>query len=386
MLQVSFALLAVGALAISPTGSASAAMVAALAGVDIVLGAPFAPALGAALPLLVFLAAALTLAETVRRAGLAERAAERLAALGGGHALRLYALVCAACTLATFVVSLDGAVVLMVPLLLALTRRHGAPLGPLLLGTVVVANAASVAVPQGNPTNLVVIEHLGLSPAGFLDRMFLPGLAAALTCAIGAALLERRDLTGGYRTPKAGRHPLSRAEQRALGALTTAALAAWAAPLAGLAPWWPFAGAVALATIAQPRPRTAPVVPVRLAVQVISLLVLVGALGLVVPPASGAGVGVLLAVATLVGLSAALTGNLPTSVSVAGLLAASPTAYAASIGLAVGALATPQGSVATLIATDLAGPGAPPVEARRLAPLAMAGVLAATLVLALGQA
>ena len=71
----------------------------------------------------------------------------------------------------------------------------------------------------------------------------------------------------------------------------------------------------------------------------------------------------------------------PGSVCATGLLTAGTPAYAASVGLAVGSLATPQGSVATLIASQLAGSAAPPLQVRRFAPLAAAGVLAATLVL-----
>ena len=66
----------------------------------------------------------------------------------------------------------------------------------------------------------------------------------------------------------------------------------------------------------------------------------------------------------------------------ASLLAAGPVAYAASVGLAVGALATPQGSVATLVAADLAGGGRELVSPRRLAPLAVVGVLVACALLA----
>ena len=83
----------------------------------------------------------------------------------------------------TAVVSLDGAVVLMVPLLMALAREHRAPLTALFLGVITVANAASVAVPQGNPTNLVLMGQLGLLPSAFLAHMFVPGLAAAALCA-----------------------------------------------------------------------------------------------------------------------------------------------------------------------------------------------------------
>ena len=171
--------LAVGAIARGSTSAASAAWVAALAGVAVLLGSPLAPALQAALPVLAFLTAALTLAAAADRAGLAERAADRVARLARGSTARLYAIVCVASALMTAVVSLDGAVVLMVPLLLALVRRHEAPLAPLLLGTVAVCNAASIAVPQGNPTNLVVIERLGIAPSDFLAQMLLPGLVAA---------------------------------------------------------------------------------------------------------------------------------------------------------------------------------------------------------------
>jgi hypothetical protein len=48
-------------------------------------------------------------------------------------------------------------------------------------------------------------------------------------------------------------------------------------------------------------------------------------------------------------------------------------------GAAVGALATPQGSVATLIAAELAGPCAPKPAVRRLAPLAAVGLVVAAL-------
>ena len=42
----------------------------------------------------------------------------------------------------------------MVPVLLVLTRRFDAPFAPLFLGAVVVANAASIAVPRGTrPTS-----------------------------------------------------------------------------------------------------------------------------------------------------------------------------------------------------------------------------------------
>src|SRR3954453_20083897 len=180
--RIILAVIAVGALVAAPRSSRAAAVVLGAAAVDVALGAAAAPALTVAAPLVAFLAAALTLARLVERSGLAERAAAAIARAARGSGLRLYALVCAACALLTAAISLDGAVVLIVPLLLALHRRAGAPFAPLFLGAVVVANVVSIAVPQGNPTNLDVMNQLGLSAAGFVAHMLVPGLVAAGLC------------------------------------------------------------------------------------------------------------------------------------------------------------------------------------------------------------
>jgi hypothetical protein len=160
-----------------------------------------------------------------------------------------------------------------------------------------------------------------------------------------------------------------------------AAIVVSAAPLAGASPTYPLALVAAAALALHPRPRPRPTVPVRLGVQLTGLLVLIGSLG----PAPAARTGPLVAVVVGVGLVAALANNLPTSVAVGSLLAAGPAAFGATIGLGVGALATPQGSVATLLAADLAGPDAPRLRTSRLAPLALVGLTAATVVLATTQ-
>ena len=250
--QLILAGLAVAAVARDPNGRASVACVGALGLLSAALGAPLLSAVGAVLPVLLFLAAALTLAAASDRAGLAERAAARIARLAGGRTAVVYALVCLTTAAATTALSLDGAVVLTVPLVLALARRHGLPLPPLLIGTVVVANAVSVAVPQGNPTNLVVIERLDIEPSAFLGDMLVPGLVGALACAVAVALMERRALAGGYdRPPARGRTPFTRAERHLILVLAAAALSCFLAPLAGIAPWWPFTAAAA--TGAAPR-------------------------------------------------------------------------------------------------------------------------------------
>src|ERR671935_396776 len=188
------AAIAIAALAVRPRSALAALAALAAAGVDVLLGASIAPAVAVVAPLTAFLGAALTLAALVERSGIADRAAQALAARAGGSALALYALVCATCAVLTAAVSLDGAVVLVVPLLLVLSRRFGAPFAPLFLGAIIVANAGSIAVPQGNPTNLVVIDRLHLSPAAFTLHMLVPGLAAAVLGAAGVAWAERHAL------------------------------------------------------------------------------------------------------------------------------------------------------------------------------------------------
>lgn len=373
------AAVAVGALARWPGGSKSALVVAVAAANAVALGAPVGPALALVAPLLAFLGAALTLAALVERSGLAERAAAVLAARARGDTRVLYGLVCALCALLTGAVSLDGAVVLMVPLLLALARRWSVPMAPMFMGVVVVANAASIAVPQGNPTNLVVIDRLGVSPAAFLSHMLVPGFAAATLCAFAVAFAERRALASPYTAPRHRHTPFTQAERHAALALTGAALAAWIAPLIGVAPWWPFTVAVAVALAAR-RERPRLVLPWRVATQVGGLVIVLDALALHAPSGSAPGLTGLLGVAAVVGAASAIANNLPVSVSAAAVLAGH-SAYAATIGLALGSLATPHGSVATLLASRLAGSSAPALRVRWLAPLAAAALALATLLL-----
>jgi arsenical pump membrane protein len=282
-------------------------------------------------PMLAFLTAALAVAGLAERAGPAERASGRLAQAGGGSTGRLYGLVCATSALLTCIVSLDGAVVLMVPLTRALSRRCAIDAAPFFLGSVAVANAASLAVPEGNPTNLVMMSRLGLSPAAFLGHLFLPGLCAAVLCALV---------------------PLRR-----LGRARYAIVLPAAEPA-----------------------RLRMFVPWRIGAQMAGMLAALNGLAPAVSLRSG-GLLALLAVAAGTAIAAAVANNLPVSASVAALATAGPGAYAALIGLSVGALATAHGSVATLIARDLAGD----VGGRRWAPLwaptAALAVVLATLLL-----
>jgi hypothetical protein len=85
--------------------------------------------------------------------------------------------------------------------------------------------------------------------------------------------------------------------------------------------------------------------------------------GLDLRPVSIDGLLGLAAVAAAVTIGAGLANNLPASAAVASLVAAGQGSYAALLGLSAGALATPHGSVATLVSLELA----PDAGGRRLA-------------------
>jgi arsenical pump membrane protein len=348
IVRVILALVALGVVAVRPRGWASALVAAGCAAVVLATGAG---GLGRALtttgPPIAFIAAVMALALLADHAGLADM----LARAGRGRTLALFAWTCAASGALTAALSLDGAVVVMAPVLAALAGRHGAPLRPLLLGSVGVANCFSAALPAGNPTNLVVMERLGLSPAGFVGRMLLPSLGATLACVCVVWLLERQRLGEGYAPAENG--PSRRGGWAVLGA---AAAANWIAPLLGVSPWLPVS-AIAVPALALAGRRPLLALPVRVGLQVGSLLVVLGAireslhlsaLALSAPTLTG-----LALVAGAVTLGAALANNLPASAAVAALLSAGPGSYAALLGLSAGALATPHGSVATLISLDM---------------------------------
>ena len=328
VIRIILAVIAVGVVACRPR-SRQSAVIALGAGALSALVAGWSVAadtVRSTAPMLVFLTAALGLAALAERAGLSERGAAMLARAGRGREARLYGLVCVVSGALTCIVSLDGAVVLMVPLVRALERRCRVAPGPFFLGSVGVANAVSLAVPEGNPTNLVVMSRLGLSPTAFLGHLLVPALSAAVLCALAPLRLLGRD-------------------SRAVGAVV---------------------------------PTVKIFVPWRIGAQLAGLL---AALDGLVPSISlrGGGLAALLVVAGATATAAALANNLPVSASVAALATSGPGAYAALIGLSVGALATAHGSVATLIARDLAGDRRP--WARMWAAPTAAAVMLSTLVL-----
>jgi Na+/H+ antiporter NhaD/arsenite permease-like protein len=357
--QVALALTVVVAIAAKPRSNMATWYALASVPLALLLGraspATLRSSLATTVPLLLFLTSAFSLARLAADAGLADRLASLLKRAAKGRPLAAFALTCVVCAGLTATVSLDGAVVLMVPVVLALARNEQRLLQPLLLATVGTANAFSLAVPQGNPTNLVVMERLHIGPGAFLEHLLVPGLLATVVCAVTIAFAQRRSLTGKLAAPGSDESsPLTTAGRRALVILAAAALAGAVAPWLGIAPWWGLCAVAAVAFVERCRAGRPPRVeiPWRIAAQVAALLVVFGPLaGSLTAPARAASPATLVAVSLAVAAIACVVNNLPGSVLVAGTIGAPGlTAYASLTGLSVGALATPHGSVATLIA------------------------------------
>jgi Na+/H+ antiporter NhaD/arsenite permease-like protein len=340
-------------------------------------------------PLAVFLTAAIWLSDLAARSGLARRLAGLLARGARGSPRALYVLVCVCAAVLTAAVSLDGAAVLMAPVILALVPLGERLARPLLAATVVVVNAFSMAVPQGNPVNLIVMDGLGLGPARFVAALLGPAALATAAAAATVAVGERRALAGRLTAALPPSGPWTPAERLAAGALAAGAALGVAAPWAGVPPWAPLSAVAAAAfTVARragvPRPPVA--VPVRVCARVAALSVAVGlaarAAGLPAVAAGSAASAVALALA--VAVVACAVNNLPAGIVAAGLLSAHPLTAAASLaGLAAGSAGTRHGSVATLLALERTGRDLGRRHLLVLAPAAAVGTIAAALALAL---
>ena len=339
-------LVAIGAIGLSPAGSALRAL---------------GPTVG-------FLAALLLIAEGCRREGLFDALGAWMAGRAGGSPRRLLALVFAAACAVTIVLGLDATVVLLPPVVLATTARLRAdPRGPL-YACAHLANSASLLLPVSNLTNLLAFRASGLSFLHFAALMTLPTVAVV---AVEWGVISRWA---------PGRATSSEPQRASAGADATApavpvprfAIAVLAATLAGFAlssaialdpVWVAIAGALVINLPALAGGRTGPATLLR-AVEP-GFLIFVFGLGVIVATAShhglgtavrdvlpaGASLGDLLLVAAVSAVLANLVNNLPATlilVPVAAARGAGPV-LAVLIGVNVGPNLAHVGSLATLL-------------------------------------
>jgi arsenical pump membrane protein len=145
------------------------------------------------LPILLFLATILIVADLTAEAGLFDLVATWLAIIARGRFGRLFVACVAFAALTTVILNLDTTAVLLTPVMLALAGKlrvaeeaDHVPALPLAMCTVWLANTASLLLPVSNLTNLLAAGRVKLSFAAFADRM---GAAQAVSLLVTGTLL-----------------------------------------------------------------------------------------------------------------------------------------------------------------------------------------------------
>ncbi|MFF1960874.1 SLC13 family permease [Streptomyces sp. NPDC058220] len=314
------------------------------------------------LPVVVFLAAVLVLAQLCDEDGLFAAAGDLVARACGGRPRTLLGGVFAVAAVITAVLSLDATVVLLTPVVFATAARVGARPRPHVYACTHLANSASLLLPVSNLTNLLAFTASGLSFTRFAALMALPWLAAIVVEYVIFRRWFAADLA-------AGAHPPKTDERRELPVFTLVVLGLTLAgfvvtSFAGIEPLWAaVAGAVVLAARALRRKRTTVTGLVRAASPLFCLFVL--ALGVVVKAVvdngldtgvsrllpGGSSLPALLAIAVIAAVLANAINNLPAILALLPLLApAGPgPLLAALIGVNLGPNLTYVGSLATLL-------------------------------------
>ncbi|MEW1724761.1 SLC13 family permease [Streptomyces sp. NPDC093109] len=314
------------------------------------------------LPVVVFLAAVLVLAQLCADEGLFAAAGDLVARVCGGRPRALLGGVFAVAAVVTAVLSLDATVVLLTPVVFATAARVGARPRPHVYATTHLANSASLLLPVSNLTNLLAFTASGLTFTRFAALMALPWLAAI---AVEYAVFRRffaADLA-------AGAHPATSGERREVPVFTLVVLGLTLAgfavtSFAGIEPLWAaIAGAAVLAARALGQRRTTVPGLVRATSPLFCLFVL--ALGVVVKAVvdngldtgigyllpAGSSLASLLAIAGVAAVLANVINNLPAILALLPVIgpAGPGPVLAALIGVNLGPNLTYVGSLATLL-------------------------------------
>ncbi|MBV9319409.1 MAG: arsenic transporter [Mycobacterium sp.] len=308
-----------------------------------------------------FLGAVLVLAKLCDDEGLFEAAGAAMARAGVGSQRLLRQVFVIAATI-TAVLSLDATVVLLTPVVLTTVRWLRAPVRPHAYASAHLANAASLLLPVSNLTNLLAFHVAGLSFIKFTAVMALPWLAAVATVYVVFRWFFARDLNVVSDPQEIGQAPRLPLFVLVVLALTLAGFAF--AEAAGVAPAWAaLAGASVLAVRSLGHRRTS-VVEIARAVNV-PFLVFVLALGVVVQAVmrnglatgmsavvpAGSGLLALLGIAAIAAVLANIVNNLPATLVLLPLTAASGPAaiLAVLIGVNIGPNLTYVGSLSNLL-------------------------------------
>ena len=308
-----------------------------------------------------FLGAVLVLAQLCDDEGLFEAAGAAMARVRvGSHGLLRQVFVIAATI--TAALSLDATVVLLTPVVLATVRRLRTPVRPYSYATAHLANGASLLLPVSNLTNLLAFHVANISFTKFTLVMTLPWLTAVATMYVVFRWFFAKDLRVEPDPHQVGEPPRPPVFVLVVVGLTLVGFAV--AESVGVAPAWAaLAGACVLGARSLYHRRTS-VVEIARSVNV-SFLIFVLALGVVVQAVmlngmasrmsgvlpSGTSLPALLAIAAVAAVLANAVNNLPATLALMPLVAASGPAavLAVLIGVNIGPNLTYAGSLSNLL-------------------------------------
>lgn len=320
---------------------------------------------------LVFLAGMMLVTGVVERAGVIDVIAERIARICGPNIRVLYIAMLALAAVVTATMSLDITIILVTPILFAITRRRRIDPVPFLFACAFVANIGSLMLPVSNLTNLLLVNRLAIPFASFVGVMWIPNLVALGTTLVIFLWLFRDQLrpdsASAFVADETVPGVASTSWRTLVGiALIGVILGLLAAGFAGLPVWIPAAtGAVLLVAAAVIARRIAVSDVVRdlslsLFVFVIAMTMVVEAinthvLGAVEVPVPATLEGQIAAGVIMMTLASNVINNVPATVIAGEVLMGMPAgpreimAYAGLIGANIGPALTTYGSLATML-------------------------------------
>ena len=197
-------------------------------------------ALGREWDVFAFLLGLFGIAAIAEQSGVVDRLTAAARRHAGGRRDRLLVLVSGVAALVTVTLSNDATVLILTPLVIAMSRTLAVPVLPYAFACVLMANAASLVLPVANPANVIVLHDAPLRLGPYLAFAALPS-AAAIVATVGTLLVVfRAELRGGLADPATtGDDPDAAMIAAGIAAIMFAYLAA-------LASGWPV-GVVALA-------------------------------------------------------------------------------------------------------------------------------------------
>jgi di/tricarboxylate transporter len=151
-------------------------------------------------PTVIFIATLFVVSESLDATGVTAWAGQKVIARAGTKRTRLLIVVCALVAGATALISINGAVAALLPLVVVVAARAGIKTSQLLMPLAFAASAGSLLLLTGTPVNIIVSEFAadnGGRPFGYFEFALvgvpLLVVTVAFMAVLGAPLLPRRN-------------------------------------------------------------------------------------------------------------------------------------------------------------------------------------------------